>query len=67
MTLEDYLLYEFAKGKIDFSMRVSAYAGYPTEFYIHPTGKDGTTTPTLIVEGNTVRIKPGSFSPDWSE
>lgn len=54
MTLEEYLKYEFAGGKIDFSLRTHVYEGR-VEIYIHPTGRDGNTTPTLVVEGNTVR------------
>lgn len=64
MTLEDYFSYEYAQGKIDFSLRVSVYDG--VRIYIHPTGKDGTTTPTLVVEGNTVRLALGSSAPGWS-
>lgn len=64
MTLEDYIKYEYEDGKIDFVFRASVYQGV-VEIYIHPQGKDGTTTPTLIVEGNTVKQSPRSFSPDW--
>jgi hypothetical protein len=56
MTLEDYIKFEFAAGKIDFAFRAHVYQGV-VEIYIHPAGKDGTTTPTLIVEGDTVREK----------
>jgi hypothetical protein len=64
MTLEDYIKREYAEGKIDFRFRASVYAGV-VEIYVHPLGKDGTTTPSLIVEGNTVRQSPRSFSPEW--
>lgn len=56
MTLEDYFKYEYADGKIDFSLRIHVWEGV-VEVYIHPAGKDGTTTPLLIVEGDTVRPK----------
>lgn len=56
MTLEEYFKYEYEQGKIDFSARISVFNG-EVEVYIHPTGKDGNTTPTLLVEGNTVREK----------
>jgi hypothetical protein len=56
MTLEEYLKHEYAEGKIDFSMRASVFEGV-VEVYIHPTGKSGNTTPTLIVEGDSVRPK----------
>lgn len=65
MTLEEYLRYEYADGKIDFSMRVGVYD--EVRVYIHPTGRNGTTTPSLVVEGNTVRIAPGCFAPGWNE
>lgn len=65
MTLEDWLKFELAGGKIDFSLRASVYDGV-VEIYVHPTGRDGTTTPTLIVDGNTVRLKPRSIAPGWS-
>lgn len=64
MTLEDYFRYEYAQGKIDFSVRVNCYGA--VELYIHPTGQEGTTTPTLLLEGNTVRLHPGSSAPGWS-
>ena len=64
MTLEDYLKYELADGKIDFSLRAH-YDGAHVEVYIHPTGRDGTTTPPLVVVGNTVHLKPGCGSPEW--
>jgi hypothetical protein len=66
MTLEDYFKHELADGKIDFSLRASVFDGV-VEFYIHPSGRNGTTTPSLIVNGNTVRLKPGSWSPDWKQ
>lgn len=56
MTLEEYFKYEYEQGKIDFSARISVFNG-EVEVYIHPTGKDGNTTTTLLVEGNTVREK----------
>jgi hypothetical protein len=65
MTLEDYLRDEAAQGKIDFSLRVHTIPGNSCEIYIHPTGRDGTTTPMLLVEGNTVRLHPGSSAPGW--
>lgn len=67
MTLEEYFRYELAQGKIDFTLRASTFAGGPVECYIRPTGRDGTTTPSLMVEGNTVRLRPGCYSPEWPE
>jgi hypothetical protein len=64
MTLEDYFKYEYGGGKIDHTLRASVYNGV-VEIYIHPSGKNGNTTPSLLVEGNTVRLKPGSWSPEW--
>lgn len=65
MTLEEYFRYEAAEGKIDFSLRASCYD--EVEVYIHPTGRDGKTTPSLVVKGNTVQLKKGSYSPEWPE
>jgi hypothetical protein len=57
VTLEEYIRYELAEGKIDFRFRAHSFEGGPLEIYIHPLDKDGQTTPLLIVEGNTVRPK----------
>lgn len=56
MTLEQYLKHELAEGKIDFWFRAAVHDGQ-VELYIHPANKSGQTTPTLIVEGDTVRAK----------
>lgn len=64
MTLQEYFQHEYENGTIDFSLRASVWEGAVT-IYIHPIGKDGTTTPSLIVEGNTVRLAPGCYSPEW--
>lgn len=64
MTLEDYLKLEYAEGKIDFSMRAAVYNGVVV-VYIHPSGRDGSTTPSLLVTGNTVQLNPGSSAPGW--
>jgi len=53
MTLEDYIKYEYAEQKIDFSFRAHVWDGKVT-IYIHPAGRDGKTTPTLTVKGNCV-------------
>lgn len=66
MTLEDYFRAEYGEGKIDFSLRVHC-SGPIVTVYVHPSGKDGRTTPTLLVSGNTVSVAPGSWSPEWSE
>jgi hypothetical protein len=66
MTLEDYFKHEYAEGKIDFSLRISVYQDI-VECYIHPSGKSGTTTPSLVVQGNTVRMSPLSFMPEWAD
>lgn len=65
MTLEDYLRAEYADGKIDFSMRIATCHGPVVTVYIHPAGKSGNTTPTLLVSGNEVSVAPGCFSPEW--
>lgn len=56
MTLEDYFKSEFANGAIDFLLRAHVWNGV-VEIYIHPSGRDGSTTPTLIVDGDFVRPK----------
>lgn len=60
MTLEDYFRAEYRGGKIDFSLRVECSDG--VKIYIYPSGKAGETTPTLQVQGNTVRLAPGSIA-----
>ena len=62
MTFEDYLKQEYAEGKIDFSLRFDGRS-----FYIHPTGKNGSTTPNLLVKGNTVCMAPGCAAPGWGD
>lgn len=57
MTLEDYFRHEVAQGKIDFTVRAAVYGDSPVEIYIHPTGRDGLTTASLIVVGDTVHVK----------
>lgn len=66
MTLEDYFRSEYAGGKIDFSLRAHVWE-HGVTIYIHPTDKDGMTTPSLTVVGNAVRLASGCFSPDWPE
>jgi hypothetical protein len=56
MTLEAYFRAEFAEQKIEHSLRAHVADGV-VEIYIHPTDRDGRTTPLLIVDGNTVREK----------
>jgi hypothetical protein len=56
MTLEEYLRLEFEEGKIDHSLRAHVADG-EVQIYIHPTGRDGRTTPLLVVEDNAVRPK----------
>lgn len=56
-SLEQYLREEMSEGKIDFIFRAHSYQGGPVEIYIHPYNRDGSTTPLMIVEGNTVREK----------
>lgn len=50
-SFEQYLKDEFDQGKIDFSLRVSRVGedGHPV-FYIHPTGKDGTTVDFVVLD-----------------
>lgn len=55
MTLEDYIKKEYAEGKIDFTFRAMVWEGQVT-IYIHPNGKDGATTPSVVVRGNTVEL-----------
>lgn len=57
MTLQDYLFWEYHSDpmpKIDYSMRVFVDLDGSVSLYIHPTGRDGSTTPTLKVQGNSV-------------
>jgi hypothetical protein len=56
LPLERYFKAEYAEGKIDHVVRASVHDDV-VEIYIHPSGRDGRTTPTLIVEGNYVRPK----------
>lgn len=58
MTLEQYIREELARGAIDFRFRAHSFNGGPVEIYIHPLNQSGNTTPTLLVEGDTVREKP---------
>lgn len=53
MTFEEYLKKEIAEGKIDFRFRASNYDG-TVRIYVHPDGKNGSTTPTGQVTENTL-------------
>jgi hypothetical protein len=55
-TLEEYFKSECAKGTLDFALRATVLDGV-VSLYIHPAGRHGDTTPTLIVEGDGVRPK----------
>jgi hypothetical protein len=55
-TLDEYFKAEYAEGKIDHWVRAHVFEDV-VEIYIHPHGRDGRTTPPLIVEGNSVRLK----------
>jgi ribosomal protein S27AE len=55
-TLEEYFKSECAKGTLDFALRATLVDGV-VSLYIHPAGRHGDTTPTLIVEGDSVRPK----------
>jgi hypothetical protein len=55
-TLEEYFKSECAKGTLDFALRATLVDGV-VSLYIHPAGRHGDTTPTLIVEGDSVRQK----------
>ena len=57
-TLEQFLRRALAAGAIDFAVRAHSFNGGPVEIYIYPLNRNGDTTPTLLVEGNTVREKP---------
>lgn len=62
MTLEEYFRFEYGSEptpKIDFTLRI-ALTDKGVEFYIHPSGRDGTTTPMLLVNGDTVTEKKWS-------
>jgi hypothetical protein len=50
-SFEQYLKDEFEEGKIDFSIRISQVGedGHPV-FYIHPTGKNGTTLDFVVLD-----------------
>jgi hypothetical protein len=56
IVLEQYLKAEYDEGKIDHIVRAHVFNGV-VEIYIHPHGRDGRTSPMLIVEGNSVRPK----------
>jgi hypothetical protein len=60
MTLEEYFRREYAsdpaRPKIDYRLRISVHDD-GVELYIHPDSRDGDTTPTLLVRGNTVEPK----------
>ena len=60
MTLQEYFQLEHDAGKIDFALRAHCWEG-EVQIYIHPAGKDGITTPTLVVTGNTVTPKFPQF------
>jgi hypothetical protein len=66
MMLEQYLKREYAEGKIDFQFRAHVSPDGVVEIYIHPVGKNGMTTPSLVITGDVVslssRVVPG---PDW--
>jgi hypothetical protein len=50
-SFEEYLLNELSQGKIDFSLRAHVEEdGHPV-FYIHPTGRDGTTLDFVAIGG----------------
>jgi hypothetical protein len=63
MTLEDFFKQETA-GCQDFRLRATSWNGR-VQIYIYPLGKDGGTTPTLDVVGNSVRMAEGSSAPGW--
>jgi hypothetical protein len=55
--LEAYLRHELSEGKIDFVFRASSFDGSPVEIYIHPIGRHGMTTPSLVVRCNALSVK----------
>lgn len=64
MTLEQYFKKELADGKIEFRLRATD-SGDGVDIYIHPSDRDGATTPNLRVQGNSISMAPGSSHPDW--
>lgn len=59
MTLQEYFFWEYYSGgpdspKIDYALRASVQPTGEVDLYIHPAGRDGSTTPTLKVQGNSV-------------
>jgi hypothetical protein len=72
MTLEEFLRNEVREGKIDFRLRASVNESgdggdAEVRIYVHPLGRDGATTPTLVVAGDTVSLAPGSSAPGWGD
>lgn len=59
--LEEYLEKEFNEGKIDFLFRAHIWQATElqkqVEIYIHPMGRNGMTSPQLVVKGNTLSEK----------
>lgn len=59
-TLEDYFRMEYQSDpklpKIDYTARIHV-TDEAVEVYIHPSSRSGNTTPTLLINGNVVKVK----------
>jgi hypothetical protein len=64
ISFESYLRTELAQDKIDFSFR-AAITNIGVVVYIHPTDKDGATTPLLRVQDNILSVAPNSWTRGW--
>jgi cobalamin biosynthesis Co2+ chelatase CbiK len=64
VNLETYFKMEYAQGKIDFAVRAFVHDG-KVQIYIHPHGKSGQTTPTMVVAGNHVAPDPANDNGWW--
>lgn len=57
MTLEDYFRHEYLSDptlpKIDYILRIAPTTG-GVQVYLHPANRDGNTTPTLLVRGDSI-------------
>ncbi len=66
MTLEQFFR-DAAADSVHNDFRLVVAVHDKVTIYIHPLGRNGDTTPSLVVDGNTVRLVQGSYSPKWPE
>lgn len=65
--LQDYFEREAKDNKIDHSLRASQAPDGNWTFYIHPTGKDGTTEDFLVMQTLNKKSISGEFDTNESE